>query len=65
MNRDQVQGKVKDIAGKAEEKFGEATGSTEHQVKGIGKQVAGKTREGLGDVKELAKKADNDQDPKR
>ena len=60
MNKDQAKGKIKDVAGKAQQKVGEATGSTEQQVKGMGKQVAGKAQEGAGDVKEAAKNLKKD-----
>ena len=60
MNKDQAKGKIKDLAGKAQQKVGEATGSTEQQVKGMGKQVAGKAQEGAGDVKQAAKNLKKD-----
>ena len=50
MNRDQVKGKAKDIAGKVQQKIGEATGSTSQQVKGVAKQVEGKVQKGVGDA---------------
>ena len=52
MNRDQVKGKAKDIAGKVQRKIGEATGSTSQQVKGAAKQVEGKVQKGVGDAAE-------------
>ena len=52
MNKDQVKGTAKDIAGKVQEKAGKAMGSTEQQVKGQAKQVTGKMQKGVGDVKE-------------
>ena len=52
MNRDQVKGKAKDIAGKVQQKVGEATGSTSQQVKGVAKQVEGKVQKGVGDANE-------------
>jgi len=55
VNKDQVKGKAKDIAGKIQEKAGKAVGSTEQQVKGIGKQISGKVQKGVGDVEEAAK----------
>ena len=58
MNRDQVKGKVKDIAGKVQRKVGEATGDATQQVKGIGKQVEGKIQKGVGDVAEGTKDAE-------
>ena len=55
MNSNQVKGPAKDIAGKIQQKVGEATGSTSQQVKGVGKQVEGKIQRGVGDVEEAAK----------
>jgi len=55
MNKDQVKGTAKDIAGKIQEKTGKAVGSTEQQVKGIGKQISGKVQKGVGDVEDAAK----------
>jgi uncharacterized protein YjbJ (UPF0337 family) len=57
MNKDQVKGKVKDIAGRVERQVGEWTGDTDAQVHGTGKQVEGKVQEAWGDVKEAGKKA--------
>ena len=55
MNKDQVKGKAKDVAGKVQEKAGELTGSEEQQVKGEAKQVEGKVQETYGDAKEAVK----------
>lgn len=55
MNTDQIKGTVKDIAGKAQRKVGEALGSTEQQVKGAVKQAEGKVQKAVGDVKEALK----------
>jgi uncharacterized protein YjbJ (UPF0337 family) len=55
MNKDQVKGTAKDIAGKIQEEAGKLTGSTEQQVKGLGKQIAGKVQKGIGDVKQSVK----------
>ena len=55
MNRDQVKGTAKDIAGKVQEKVGQVTGSTSQQVKGVGKQIEGKIQKGMGDVEQAAK----------
>ena len=52
MNRDQVKGKAKDVAGKVQQKVGQATGSTSQQVKGVAKQVEGKVQKGVGDANE-------------
>ena len=52
MNRDQVKGKTKDVAGKVQQKVGQVTGSTSQQVKGVAKQVEGKVQKGVGDATE-------------
>jgi uncharacterized protein YjbJ (UPF0337 family) len=55
MNKDQVEGAVKDLAGKVQEKTGEAIGSTDQQAKGLVKQAEGKVQKAYGDVKEALK----------
>ncbi|MFC5500265.1 CsbD family protein [Caenimonas terrae] len=60
MNKDQVKGQIKQVVGKAQEKAGQVTGSTDQQVKGIVKQDEGKLQETLGDVKEVLTDAVND-----
>ena len=57
MNSDQIKGTVKDVAGKAQRKLGEAIGSTEQQVKGAATQVEGKAQKAVGDVREAVKDA--------
>lgn len=52
MNKDQVKGTVKDVAGKVQEKAGELAGSEKQQLKGLKNQVEGKIQKGVGDVKE-------------
>jgi uncharacterized protein YjbJ (UPF0337 family) len=52
MNKDQVKGSVKDVAGKVQQKTGELTGSESQQIKGMKNQVEGKVQKGVGDVKE-------------
>jgi len=56
MNKNQVKGALKDIAGKVQEKAGQLVGSKEQQVKGLGKQISGKAEKKLGDAKETIKK---------
>jgi uncharacterized protein YjbJ (UPF0337 family) len=55
MNKDQVKGTAKDVAGKVQEETGKLVGSKEQQAKGLSKQVAGKTQKNVGDVKEAVK----------
>jgi uncharacterized protein YjbJ (UPF0337 family) len=57
MNKDQVQGKIKDVAGRVERQAGEWTGDQEKQVHGAAKQVEGKVQNAWGNVKEAGKKA--------
>lgn len=56
MNKDQVKGEAKDLAGKIQEEAGKLTGSKEQQAKGLGKQIEGKIQKGVGDLKETVKK---------
>ena len=58
MNRDQVKGKAKDIAGKVQQKVGKVTGSASQQVKGVGKQIEGKVQKGVGDASEALKESE-------
>jgi uncharacterized protein YjbJ (UPF0337 family) len=59
MNRDQVKGTTKDVAGKIQQKVGELTGNKTQQVKGVAKQVEGKVQKGVGDARQAIDKADN------
>jgi uncharacterized protein YjbJ (UPF0337 family) len=55
MNKDQVKGVAKDVAGKVQEQAGKLVGSKEQQVKGLSKQIAGKVQKDVGDVKQAVK----------
>ena len=55
MNKDQVKGTAKDVAGKVQEGVGKAFDNKEQEAKGLGKQVEGKVQKGVGDVKEIIK----------
>lgn len=57
MNKDQVKGAVKNIAGKVQEEAGKLTGNKEQQVKGLGKQITGQAQKSFGDAKAVAKDA--------
>lgn len=52
MNKNQVKGTAKDIAGKVQEQAGKLVGSKEQQVKGLSKQISGKVQKGAGDVEQ-------------
>lgn len=55
MDSDRIKGKGKDIAGKAKEKFGEATGDKETERSGKADQVEGKIQKGYGDAKDTVR----------
>src|SRR5580704_6024913 len=56
MNKDQVEGKVKDVAGRVERQVGEWTGDKEAQAHGALKQAEGKVQNAWGDVKDADRK---------
>jgi uncharacterized protein YjbJ (UPF0337 family) len=58
MNRNQVKGAAKDVAGKLQRKVGELTGNKTQQAKGAAKQVEGKMQRGAGNVEEALDRAD-------
>lgn len=60
MNKDQVKGSLKSVAGKVQQKVGEAVGSEKQQVKGVEKQVEGKLQKAVGNVKEKISDAEKD-----
>ena len=58
MNRNQVKGAAKDVAGKVQRKVGELTGNENQQAKGAATQVEGKVQKGVGNVEQALDKAD-------
>ena len=57
INKDQVEGRVKEAKGKVQEVAGRAVGSTREEVKGNLNKNAGKAQAWLGDAKEQVKKS--------
>lgn len=55
MNKDEVKGKVKDIAGRIQRQAGEWTGDDKSQAKGAARQAEGKVQNAWGKVKDAAK----------
>ncbi len=55
MNKDQIKGTAKEMAGKVERKAGELVDRPEHQAKGAAKEVAGQVQKHVGDAKEAVK----------
>ncbi len=61
MNKDTVEGKVKDVAGRAQRQVGEWTGGTKDQAEGAAKQVEGKVQNAWGKAKDAVKKPSTDE----
>lgn len=57
MNKDRVEGKIKDAAGRVQRQAGEWTDDKEAQAKGAAKQVEGKVQNAWGKAKDAAKDA--------
>jgi len=57
MDKDRVEGKVKDVAGRVERQVGEWTGDSEKQAHGAAKQAEGKLQNTWGKVKDAARSA--------
>ena len=60
MNKDRVEGKVKDVAGRIERQAGEWTNDPKAEVKGAAKQAEGKVQNAWGKAKDAAKKTADD-----
>ncbi|MEY2413869.1 MAG: hypothetical protein QOD84_2475 [Acidobacteriaceae bacterium] len=56
MDKDRIEGKVKDIAGRVERQAGEWTGDEKTQAKGAAKQAEGKVQNAWGKVKDAVNK---------
>jgi uncharacterized protein YjbJ (UPF0337 family) len=57
MNKDRVEGKMKDVAGRVERQAGEWTDNEKMQVRGAAKQAEGKIQNAVGKVKDATKDA--------
>jgi uncharacterized protein YjbJ (UPF0337 family) len=55
MNRDQIKGVAKIVAGKVQEQTGKLIDSPEQIVKGVSRQIAGRFQKGRGDIKKTIK----------
>lgn len=62
MNKDRVEGKAKDIAGRVERQAGEWSGNPKMQVQGAAKQAEGKIQNAVGQVKDAARKRADEED---
>ena len=61
MNKDTVEGKAKDVAGRVQRQVGEWTGDTKDQAEGAAKQVEGKVQNAWGKAKDAVKKPSTDE----
>ncbi|HUO60500.1 MAG TPA: CsbD family protein [Candidatus Acidoferrales bacterium] len=52
MDKDRLEGKAKDIAGRVERQVGEWTGNKDAQAEGTGKQAEGKVQNTFGKAKD-------------
>ena len=57
VNKNQLKGTAKEVAGKVQQKAGKVTGSTSQQAKGLAKQVSGKAQKAFGNAQDSADKA--------
>jgi uncharacterized protein YjbJ (UPF0337 family) len=57
INKDQVEGRAKEVGGKIEEEFGKVTGNKTEQLKGKIRKDLGAGQANLGDVTEKVKEA--------
>lgn len=60
INKDQVDGRVKEAAGKVQEVAGRTVGSPEQELKGKLKKTVGAAQAGFGDAKERVKSDQRD-----
>ena len=62
INKDQVEGRVKEAAGTVQEKAGKLMGDTKQQVKGAVNKATGAAQATYGDAKSDLKNADREAD---
>lgn len=64
MNNDRIEGKIKDIKGRAERQVGEWTGDKDAQAEGAKEQIKGKMQNAFGKIKDAGREAANKIDRK-
>jgi uncharacterized protein YjbJ (UPF0337 family) len=55
MNKDQVKGVAKELAGKAQRELGDAMDSPTDQAKGMAREAEGKLQKNIGNARETVK----------
>jgi uncharacterized protein YjbJ (UPF0337 family) len=63
INKDQVEGRTKEVGGKIQEEFGKVTGNKTQQVKGTINKNVGAGQAAIGDAEERAKDSNNNRKP--
>lgn len=53
MNKEQIKGVTRDIAGQVQEDIGKLTNSPDQQIAGLKNQIQGKTEQIIGKVKQV------------
>jgi uncharacterized protein YjbJ (UPF0337 family) len=64
MDKDRVEGKLKDVKGRIKRQAGEWTGDQQTQAEGALEQAEGKTQNAIGQAKDAGRKAVRDLDKK-
>jgi uncharacterized protein YjbJ (UPF0337 family) len=57
MDKDRVEGKIKDIKGRIERQVGEWTGDKDAQAEGAKEQIKGKVQNAFGKIKDAGREA--------
>jgi uncharacterized protein YjbJ (UPF0337 family) len=57
MNKEQIKGGTKEVAGKVQKEFGKAVDSPRNVIQGGMKQAAGKTEKTVGGIRQVMKDA--------
>jgi uncharacterized protein YjbJ (UPF0337 family) len=65
INKNQVEGRVKEAGGKIQEEFGKVTGNTAETIKGKVNKTVGAAQAKLGDVTERVKENERAKDKER
>ena len=61
MDKDRIEGNVKEGLGKAKEEWGDLTDNPETEIEGKQDQAEGKIQEGWGEVKDTAREVADDE----
>jgi len=65
MNKNQVEGGMKEAGGKIQKEFGKAVDSPKHTIKGGAKELGGKVQKAAGNMEDKADKSRDRRDDRR